>query len=931
MRYAQLDDMIEFVLRQNGGPTEPAYILHRLHELELLDPRSGIEEGNILFTAKAEPERFVVDAKESVWLHPSQFEHLVVHFRRRIWQLMEALRGGLEEDISFTAAVLVHALYVRENGSSPEYWTNGVFKDRCLRQTIQQLFDRFPEPMKRVVFTLEHVHHHLRPVVDQWLLFADLVKPSPAEATLVMRELTRNRRDHIGFVPYEVSWLMGQLINSQGPYASLLDLYLDAGLLPVALHQRHGDLENAAGLFINPTAHMLMRFELDMIGSDVRLSPFSIPFFEPEDFDRVIAASPWGRMRDPYDLTGLQQADASTIYAGLANSILTEKGMAVLLLPAGFLFKADKRTRTLREELLRDDRVEAVLQLPVGAFKPVTSAQAAIVVLNRNKAPERRKQVLMVQMQGDPAANDGLAQAVKQGLADYTAWKNIPDRSQIAHVGALQHDGSNLLPSRHIGRATAMEMEQEDVDGVMVYLGELVMDTQFERVPSRLSERLNREEDPPAFVRVRDLAKDPTFPYLRLEESEEIRGDVRIVDRDAVLVSRQFVNPLPTIYQAKGGRIAIASNVLAIRPDTSRVLPEYLVHEMRQPYYLQQIKAISFGATIPAFNLEALLSTRIRLRPLKRQREIVGEKRTLETLLNDLETAKISLDQKGVAEFSKLLHQNMPAIGHQGMAKYLNQWMRHEVLLSRRKALDQVEDNLHMLRHEVGNTLDWVTTGVGNLEGYIHSLIQREVIDEEEMIAPAFEDDEDLSPTVVEAIGQVMNDASELSGLVERMAKSIDGIELKLEFIDTWDLVKRIIAPRYRGGRQFRLKLVRDGREDMIVSADLFRLKQSLFNIMNNAVRHGFLDAKRRYNLVVAVGAQEIVIANDGVAPLITLEEMIRRGRSAGERKGTGQGMYWVKTWLDDMGAELSMVDVPHDRYGIPLTTAFRIFIPKAS
>ena len=73
MRYADLPDMIEFVLRQNEGPTAPGSILQRLHDLKLLDRSSGIEEGNILLTAKAEPERFVVDAKEAVWLNANQF------------------------------------------------------------------------------------------------------------------------------------------------------------------------------------------------------------------------------------------------------------------------------------------------------------------------------------------------------------------------------------------------------------------------------------------------------------------------------------------------------------------------------------------------------------------------------------------------------------------------------------------------------------------------------------------------------------------------------------------------------------------------------------------------------------------------------------------------------------------------------------------
>ena len=923
--------MIEFVLRQNGGPTSPADILHRLYELELLDRRSGIEDGNILFTAKAETERFVVEPNEAVWLTPSQFENLSVHFRKRIWQLMDVLRGGLEEDMSLTAAVLILALYSREKDSSPHLWARGSFKDRCLMQTIERLADRYPEPMKRVVFALGHVHHHLRSVVDQWLMFADLVKPDPAEAYSVVLELIRGRRGETGFVPFEVSWLMGQLISAQGPFGSLIDLHLDAGVMPVALNNYQGAPDKVVGRYLNDTANMLGRMNAALQGIDVRTSAFVVPFIEPEDYDRVMAAPPWGKMRDPYDPTGLRQVDATTIYAGVANSILSEQGMAVLLVPVGFLFKSDKRTSSLRAELLHEDRVEAVLQLPTGAFKPISNVQTAIVVLNRNKAPERRKQVLMIQLEVDPSTTDPLPRAVRQGFEDYKAWKNIPNRSQVAHVGAMQYDGFNLLPSRHTARATAMDMQRENVDGIMVHLAELVVADQFERVPSRISDRLNRMEDPPAFIRVRNLAKDPAFPYLQLDETEEIKGDVRIVDRDAVLVSRQFANPLPTIYQAKGGRIAIASNVLAIRPDTSRVLPDYLVHEMRQPYFLQQIKAISFGASIPAFNLEALLGTMIRLRPLERQHDIVGEKGTLESFLQRLENAQQGLDQKGVQEFAKLLHLSIPAIGHDGMAKYLHEWIRHEARLARQRTKEEVGHNLKTLQHQFNNRLSWVNTGIGTLEGYLQGLMDKGIIDEDDRIAPEQFDDEAPSPKLKEAIAQVLSNADELSSLLDRMGSSLERLDLKLEFIDLWEFVEHEVLPHYRGRPGFSVKVLREAQGPLDAYADRFRLKHALMNILDNAVKHGFIDDKTTHHLVIGVGFQEIVVGNDGVPPEITFDEMCIEERTAGRNAGSGHGMPIAVSLLKDFDATVEQIHPPRDRYGIPLSFALRIYIEPAS
>lgn len=908
MRYAELPDMIEFVLRQNGGPTRPAYILHRLHELELLDRRSGIEEGNILFTAKAEPERFVVEPNDSIRLTPAQFENLSIQFRKRIGQLMEALRGGLDEDIGLTAAVLIQALYMRDQGSSPELWTTGSFKDNCLKQTIDRLALSYPEPMKRVVFALEHVHHHLRPVVDQWLLFADLVKPEPAEAYPIVLELMRGRRGEAGFVPYEISWLMGQLINSHGRSGSLIDLHLDAGVLPAALDNRHDAIGKVVGRFTNPTANMIARMNADLRGVDLRTTPFSAPFFDPEDFDRVIAAPPWGRMRDPYDLTGLSQADASTIYAGVANSILTERGMAVILVPAGFLFKVEKRSRSLREEFLRDDRVEAVLQLPVGAFRPLSSVQAAIVILNRNKAPERRKQVLMVQVELEPAKPDALSLAVRQGLEDYKAWKNIPGRSHIAHVGAMKHDGYNLLPSRHIARATAMEMQHEDVDGIMVHLAELVIADQFERVPSRFSERLNRMDDPPAFVRVRNLAKDPAFPYLQLEESEEIKGDVRIVDRDAVLVSRQFANPLPTIYQAEGGRIAIASNVLAIRPDTTRVQPEYLVHEMRQPYYLQQIKAISFGATIPAFNLDALLSTRIRLRPLAEQQKLIEERSDVKRLEERFERLDPQAEEALRWTMADLLRGYGLRMDQQLLDKLIQKVTDHVRLSAESRVKADLAANLGNLAHNFNNKHRVVAGNVRRIRTYLETKMKDGTpISAEDPVRKPLRG-ETVPPSLLgEVLDGLQQSLDNMTGLIEQEMNLLSEEAPAAAAVDVIAMIKKVVKG-FRGqeGVHIHPRIV---ATPLVVAGNERRLEESLQNVIDNAIKHG-RQPGQVLNIEIEVwelGVElvQVLVGNDGPASELAFDDMVKKGGRSSSRKGSGLGLYMTKRWIEEMGGHL--------------------------
>ena len=900
--------MIEFVLRQNGGPTAPADILHRLYELELLDRRSGIEDGNILFTAKAETERFVVEPSEAVWLTPSQIQNLSVHFRKRIWQLMDVLRGGLEEDISLTAAVLILALYSRDEGSSPELWATGSFKDRCLMQTLERLADRYPAPMKRVVFAIGQVHLHLRSVVDQWLMFADLVKPDPAEAYSVVLELIRGRRGETGFVPFEVSWLLGQLISSQGQFGSLIDLHLDAGVMPVALNNYLGAPDQVVGRYLNDTANMLGRMNAALHGIDVRTSVFSVPFIEPEVFDRVIAAAPWGKMRDPYDLTGLHQSDAPTIYAGLANSVLTERGMAVILAPVSFLFSVGKRTKALREELIEEDRVEAVIQLPDGAFRPFTNAKAAILVLNRNKAPERRKQVLMVQLELDPKAQDALPRAVRQGFEDYKAWKNTPDRSHVTNVNVIRHDGFNLLPSRHIARAAATEMQGEDVDGVMVHLAELVVADQFERVPSRNSERLNRMEDPPAFIRVRNLAKDPAFPFLQLDESEEIKGDVRIVDRDAVLVSRQFVNPLPTIYQAKGGRIAIASNVLAIRPDTSRVLAEYMVHEMRQPYFLQQIKSISFGASIPAFNLEALLSTTIRLRPLAEQKKLTEELSNEKRIQERFERID-PLDEEAIrATLADLLRAQGLRMERELLDTIIEKVTDHVRVAAEARIKTNLAANLGNLAHNFNNKHRVVAGNVRRLRTYLESKMQNgtSLSPQDPIRAPLR--GESIPPTLLEEVLDGLQQSLEnMTGHIEEEIDLLSDKNVASAAIDVIAVIRKVVKGFHgQDGVRIHPRII---STPLVIQANEQRLEECLQNLVDNAIMHGQSEGQvLNIEIEVAeIGADlvQVLVANDGPPSELDFDSMVKKGGRSSRSKGSGVGLYATKRWIEEMGGRV--------------------------
>jgi type I restriction enzyme M protein len=103
------------------------------------------------------------------------------------------------------------------------------------------------------------------------------------------------------------------------------------------------------------------------------------------EYDLVLANPPYGQETDwghLYDVPSEQNADC--VFVQHVMKSLNENGRAVVIVPEGFLFRtgADKKVRQL---LLQNFKVEAVISLPAGVFNPYTGSKVNIIVFYRGK------------------------------------------------------------------------------------------------------------------------------------------------------------------------------------------------------------------------------------------------------------------------------------------------------------------------------------------------------------------------------------------------------------------------------------------------------------------------------------------------------------------------------------------------------------------
>ena len=187
-------------------------------------------------------------------------------------------------------------------------------------------------------------------------------------------------------------------------------------------------------------------------------------------FDRVIANPPfsldeWGREvaeNDPdgrfrYGIPPKTKGDLAFVQHMIATT--NHAGMVGVVMPHGVLFRGAAEG-DIRKGILQDDLVEAVVGLPTNLFYG-TGIPAAILVLNREKKPGRKKKVLFVEASREfregSAQNYLRDEDVKKIAATVHAFKDVDKYARVVGIDEIERNDWNLNISRYVETADAAE------------------------------------------------------------------------------------------------------------------------------------------------------------------------------------------------------------------------------------------------------------------------------------------------------------------------------------------------------------------------------------------------------------------------------------------------------------------------------------------
>lgn len=219
-------------------------------------------------------------------------------------------------------------------------------------------------------------------------------------------------------------------------------------------------------------------FSADIRKGDTLGEPQHVEHGEIMRFDRVIANPPfslknWGRDLAEHDgygryRFGIPPKDAGDL-AFIQHMIasLNQEGVMGVVVPHGVLFRGGQEGE-IRKGILEDDLVEAVIGLPSGLFYG-TGIPAALLVINKNKAFERRGKVLFINAELDyqEGKNQNVLrdQDIEKVVGCFDAYNEIKRFSRVVPIEEIRENDHNLNIRRYAD--TSPPPEPFDVRGIL--------------------------------------------------------------------------------------------------------------------------------------------------------------------------------------------------------------------------------------------------------------------------------------------------------------------------------------------------------------------------------------------------------------------------------------------------------------------------------
>lgn len=217
-------------------------------------------------------------------------------------------------------------------------------------------------------------------------------------------------------------------------------------------------------------------FSADIRKGDTLRNPQHTEQGQLMTFDRVIANPPfslkkWGKEecdndgfgRFPYGTPPKDAGDLAFVQHMIAS--INDEGMCGIVMPHGVLFRGASE-KAVRQGILADDLLEAVVGLPSGLFYG-TGIPACLLIINKNKATARKNKVLFInsELEFEEGKNQNKLrpQDIEKIIATFddhcfTSKGDIKRYAKVVDISEIQENDFNLNIRRYADTSPPAEI-----------------------------------------------------------------------------------------------------------------------------------------------------------------------------------------------------------------------------------------------------------------------------------------------------------------------------------------------------------------------------------------------------------------------------------------------------------------------------------------
>ena len=478
-----------------GGITNPLTVIEQITFLmysRLLDMQERKDEKSASISGKQYLGLFSKDDQDcrwETWRHYGA-QQMLPHVRDRVFPHFRRLAERSSGEGSHFAAFMKDAQLMIQKESLLVKAVNAVH-DLPLEQgdTKGDLYEYLLNKL-----TTAGINGQFRTPRHIIRMMVELMQPQPTD------RICDPSCGTAGFLIESYDYLLRQHSSAAGTHKEVIDgeehISYSGDLL--GEHRTHVDTDMFHAYDFDATMLRIATMNLVMHGvkqPDVHYQDTLSQSFEERHpkgsknaFDLILANPPFKGSLDEQDvapdiLRTVKTKKTELLFIGLILRMLKLGGRSATIVPDGVLFGSSKAHVQLRQHLIENNQLEAVISLPSGVFKPYAGVSTAIIIFAKGG---KTVNVLFYDVQSDGFTLDDKRTKIGDGKGDlpdvqakYRLWRDrtaeFGDRTALAFEVTgeeIRSNGYDLSLNRY-KQATVVEKRHDKPQDILTRLLEL--------------------------------------------------------------------------------------------------------------------------------------------------------------------------------------------------------------------------------------------------------------------------------------------------------------------------------------------------------------------------------------------------------------------------------------------------------------------------